>query len=70
MESLPTDFYTVTELADELGITPRTIRFLRNQGSYQASKGGHYPCLHASRAGTDAAHTAGQKVGIHTGGYS
>ncbi len=40
MESLTTDFYTVTELADELGITPRTIRFYETKGLIKPRRAG------------------------------
>lgn len=40
MERLPPDFFTVTELADELGITPRTIRFYETKGLVMPRRAG------------------------------
>lgn len=40
METGSTDFYTVTELADELGLTPRTIRFYETKGLIKPRRAG------------------------------
>ncbi len=40
MERETPDFYTVTELADELGITPRTIRFYETKGLIKPRRAG------------------------------
>lgn len=40
MERTPSDFYTVTELAEELGITPRTIRFYEAKGLLKPRRAG------------------------------
>ena len=40
MERTPSDFYTVTELAEELGITPRTIRFYETKGLLKPRRAG------------------------------
>ncbi|KAA3629726.1 MAG: MerR family DNA-binding transcriptional regulator [Proteobacteria bacterium] len=40
MEPSTPDFYTVTELADELGITPRTIRFYETKALIKPRRAG------------------------------
>lgn len=40
MDPSTPDFYTVTELADELGITPRTIRFYETKGLIKPRRAG------------------------------
>lgn len=40
MERTPSDFYTVTELAEELGVTPRTIRFYETKGLIKPRRAG------------------------------
>lgn len=40
MERMGSDFYTVTELAEELGVTPRTIRFYETKGLIKPRRAG------------------------------
>jgi DNA-binding transcriptional MerR regulator len=40
MKSAATDIYSVTELADELGITPRAIRFYETKGLIKPRRAG------------------------------
>jgi DNA-binding transcriptional MerR regulator len=40
MKSASTDIYSVTELADELGVTPRAIRFYETKGLIKPSRAG------------------------------
>lgn len=40
MEPAAIEFYTVTELADELGVTPRTIRFYETKGLIKPRRAG------------------------------
>lgn len=40
MKSATTDLYSVTELADALGITPRTIRFYETKGLIKPQRAG------------------------------
>lgn len=40
MKPLATDLYSVTELADELGITPRAIRFYETKGLIKPRRAG------------------------------
>jgi DNA-binding transcriptional MerR regulator len=40
MTSLSNDFFSVTELADELGITPRAIRFYETKGLIKPRRAG------------------------------
>lgn len=40
MKSATTDLYSVTELADALGITPRTIRFYETKGLIKPKRAG------------------------------
>ena len=40
MKSAVTDIYSVTELADELGITPRAIRFYETKGLIKPRRAG------------------------------
>jgi DNA-binding transcriptional MerR regulator len=41
MKSLSPDLYSVTELADQLGITPRTIRFYESKGLIKPRRAGN-----------------------------
>jgi DNA-binding transcriptional MerR regulator len=40
MKTASTDFFSVTELADELGITPRAIRFYETKGLIKPRRAG------------------------------
>jgi len=40
MKTIPTDLYSVTELADELGVTPRAIRFYETKGLIKPRRAG------------------------------
>ncbi len=40
MKQITTDLYSVTELADELGITPRAIRFYETKGLIKPRRAG------------------------------
>ncbi len=40
MKTATTDFFSVTELADELGITPRAIRFYETKGLIKPRRAG------------------------------
>lgn len=40
MKTISTDLYSVTELADELGVTPRAIRFYETKGLIKPRRAG------------------------------
>ena len=40
MKTITTDLYSVTELADELGVTPRAIRFYETKGLIKPRRAG------------------------------
>ena len=40
MKTITTDLYSVTELADELGVTPRAIRFYETKGLIMPKRAG------------------------------
>jgi DNA-binding transcriptional MerR regulator len=41
MKSISTDLFSVTELADELGITPRAVRFYETKGLIKPRRAGN-----------------------------